>query len=229
MREDIDVASDSYAEYIKNFYEQKEIIAYFDDYYSKLSFLRGMIILDNGCGIGSSSKRLLAANNRVISLEYNPFLLKYACKKGAVKEPIRGDSQNLPIKSNCVNVVIFHDVIEHLHLPGQALKEIHRILKSNGKLYLITPNGLWSSLCYRLFPNTKPDDPTHIHEFNWKELKAELLKSGFRIANASASSLPLVNKISTKLSRKVAQVLKRSAIYIACPAFWVTAEKLERE
>lgn len=226
MEKSHDVSLESYAKYIKNFYTQKEIREYFDDYFSKLNHLRGHVILDNGCGIGSSTKRLLEKGNRVISLEYNPYLLKYAYEKRVVNEPVLGDSQYLPIRSNSVDAVIFHDVIEHLLHPTQALEEICRILKPKGRLYLTTPNGFWSRLYLKVFPDTEPDDPTHIHEFNWGELKGELTRSGFKIVNASASSLPLVNKISTRLSRRLARFFRKTVIYIACPGFWITAEKL---
>jgi SAM-dependent methyltransferase len=52
---------------------------------------------------------------------------------------ICADVENLPLKNSCLDGIYFLDVIEHLKEPS-VLKEIYRILKSDGELLISTPN-----------------------------------------------------------------------------------------
>jgi ubiquinone/menaquinone biosynthesis C-methylase UbiE len=51
------------------------------------------------------------------------------------------DKDKLPYPTNTFDEVIFTCVLEHLRNQGFALKEIHRVIKPNGKLYLLTDNA----------------------------------------------------------------------------------------
>jgi len=42
-------------------------------------------------------------------------------------------------KAECFDTVLMFDILEHLEHPHQALKEVKRILKSGGMLYLTVP------------------------------------------------------------------------------------------
>ena len=46
----------------------------------------------------------------------------------------------IPLPDNSCDIVVFMEVIEHLYNPAMALKEIYRILKPGGQLYLTTNN-----------------------------------------------------------------------------------------
>ena len=45
----------------------------------------------------------------------------------------------LPIQSDYFDVVMLSNVLEHIPVPERLLKEIHRILKTDGKLLMTTP------------------------------------------------------------------------------------------
>lgn len=45
-----------------------------------------------------------------------------------------------PFKNNSVDEIHFYHVLEHLENPLKKLEEIHRILKSGGKLYIRVPH-----------------------------------------------------------------------------------------
>ena len=49
------------------------------------------------------------------------------------------DAHSLPYADESVDVVHSEAVFEHLYNPGQASKEIYRILKKGGKAYICTP------------------------------------------------------------------------------------------
>lgn len=60
----------------------------------------------------------------------NPFLDEAFITNGSV----------LPFEDNSFDLVISDNVLEHLENPGKVFAEISRVLKSNGKLLIKTPN-----------------------------------------------------------------------------------------
>lgn len=50
------------------------------------------------------------------------------------------DCQNLPYKNKLFDVVVFSGIIQYINKPYKALKEIHRVLKSNGTLIITAIN-----------------------------------------------------------------------------------------
>ncbi len=52
---------------------------------------------------------------------------------------VQADAYHLPFRDNAFEVALCTEVLEHLHTPVHALREIHRVLKPGGKLLLTTP------------------------------------------------------------------------------------------
>ena len=50
------------------------------------------------------------------------------------------------LENNFFDVVTMTDVFEHIPQPGRILKEVHRILKQDGILFIKVPNGLFNLL-----------------------------------------------------------------------------------
>lgn len=102
---------------------------------------------------------------------------------------------SIPEKS--FDVVIFAEVIEHLHIsPLRVLLEIKRILKPGGLLLLTTPNVARLSSVLALLAGKNivemfPDDDTeldhitdrmtHIREYTMNELKTLMKRAGYKI------------------------------------------------
>lgn len=53
---------------------------------------------------------------------------------------VKGDMHNLPFKSNGFDCVVINHVLEHSKNPLSVIDEIHRVLKSKGKLIIGVPN-----------------------------------------------------------------------------------------
>jgi len=68
------------------------------------------------------------------------------------------EETELPIETNSVDRVLLIHSLEFAELPKSNLQEIFRILKSNGRLIIITPNrrGLWSRAEWSPFGNGTP-------------------------------------------------------------------------
>lgn len=54
---------------------------------------------------------------------------------------ISGDLRNIPLPDNSVDIVICIQVLEHLPQPWRVIEELHRILKSGGKIFASCPQG----------------------------------------------------------------------------------------
>lgn len=55
---------------------------------------------------------------------------------------IKGDLRNIPLENDSVDAIICIQVLEHVPEPWLVLKELNRILKSNGKIFLSCPQGV---------------------------------------------------------------------------------------
>ena len=120
---------------------------------------------------------------------------------------IQGDAQNLPLRSNSVDVVLMAHTLEHVSDYEAAMGEIKRILKQCGDLILVLPNEtsingynyLNPKEIFRIllkkkrnFNDIKPfaiggnDGPTyhgHLHIFDNIVLAKYLERTGFDIIN----------------------------------------------
>ena len=110
-------------------------------------------LIDLGYGNGSFLKVLEKSNISSTGYDY---------------DKINFESDKLPESSNSIDFVTCNSVIEHLSDVTNLFKEVHRILKPNGKFLLVTPNFYYD---YKNFY----DDPTHVNPFTVNKLD-EVLK-----------------------------------------------------
>ncbi len=80
----------------------------------------------------------------------------------------------LPHNDASVDFVTLNAVIEHIKEPSHILKEIHRVLKKDGFVFIRTPN--WQ-MDYKNFYN----DPTHVKPYSPITMKNTLELAGFKI------------------------------------------------
>ena len=76
-------------------------------------------------GIDNSREMLKIAKNNLKTLKIKNVQLKYGC------------IEKLPVEKNAFNAVFANMVLHHSAKPILAIKEIHRILKKNGKVVII--------------------------------------------------------------------------------------------
>lgn len=99
------------------------------------------------------------------------------------------DSSPYPFKDNSVDEIHMYHVLEHLHEPLKKMEEVHRILKTNGKLYLRVPHfssmGAFSDITHiRPFGYTSFDifEEKDLHHYynsvDFKILKKQIKYSG---------------------------------------------------
>ena len=90
---------------------------------------------------------------------------------------IKGNAQQIPLKSRTFDCIVAGELIEHLDNPDLFLKECHRILRKNGKLIITTPNreSWWNRLVKSYYIKY------HKILFTKNELKKVLKKNGLKV------------------------------------------------
>lgn len=96
------------------------------------------VVLDNGCGIGLYVVRMEAAGGTVVGLEYDHEQAVEARARSA--RILRGAGEQLPFPDDAFDMVLSHEVIEHVRDDREAIREAVRVLRPGGRLILFCPN-----------------------------------------------------------------------------------------
>lgn len=134
-------------------------------------------LLDVGCGSGQSMSwfRCRWPEWDTLGLDVAREGLQ-AARAGGEERVLAGSALDLPLPDDCVDAVITLDVLQHLPLGGgdaQALREIHRVLRPGGVLF-VRANA-------QALPRT-PDDPGYnFHKYTTRELRRKLEGTGFLV------------------------------------------------
>lgn len=133
------------------------------------------LILDVGCGLHTDTTQ---RGNVHVDIERPDMKLNNF---------VLADAHHLPFRTDAFNKVYFMEVIEHVNSPMIVLKEIHRVLKHHGKVYISTPNPLHYRIClYGLRgKNAHDDHADHIHTFLACNIEALFNRIGFHLKLAS--------------------------------------------
>lgn len=141
------------------------------------------LILDLGCGTGGSFS-LLRNFGVVVGLDNSWLALSHARKRD-MKHLTLGDALSLPFVDNSFDLVATLDVLEHLEDDRQALKEIWRVLKPEGKVVFTVPAfmSLWSVHDIAL---------AHKRRYLWNEIHDKVVQSGLKLLHLSYAICPLL-------------------------------------
>ncbi len=95
-------------------------------------------ILENGCGVGMYVEHLAPFGGEIFGLEYD---FERSAEAGQFSPRIlNGAGENLPFPSNSFDLILSHEVIEHVQDDAQAIREMVRTLRPGGRLTLFCPN-----------------------------------------------------------------------------------------
>jgi ubiquinone/menaquinone biosynthesis C-methylase UbiE len=99
---------------------------------------KALKILDIGSGEGGTSA-FFSDSNHVISYDID---LRRLGKQKQVNNLvlINGDAEYLPFRKSGFDLIILQDVIEHINNRNLLVKELMRVLKDSGLIYISTPN-----------------------------------------------------------------------------------------
>jgi SAM-dependent methyltransferase len=95
-------------------------------------------VLENGCGIGMYVEHLSPHAGLVVGLEYDFERARQAhCKSPHI---LRAASENLPVPEGSFDLILSHEVLEHVQDDRAAVIEMVRALRPGGRLALFVPN-----------------------------------------------------------------------------------------
>jgi len=134
-------------------------------------FVKGKVVLDiaSGSGYGSNLLSMYGAK-KIIGVDVSKEAVDYCKNKYPNVDFLEGNVSRIPLEDASVDVVVSFETIEHVSEKDQILfmLEVKRVLKSDGKLIISTPNVKVS---------------TNNNEFHLKELALnefeEILKNSF--------------------------------------------------
>ena len=95
-------------------------------------------ILENGCGVGMYIEHLVPLGGAVYGLEYD---FERATEAGVNSEYILNAAcERLPLPTESFDLILSHEVIEHVQDDHAAVREMVRVLKPGGRIVLFCPN-----------------------------------------------------------------------------------------
>ncbi len=95
-------------------------------------------MLENGCGVGMYVEKLAAHGGTVIGLEYD----RERAAEARTRSPhiVNAAGEFLPLPSETFDLILSHEVIEHVQDDRAAIREMVRVLKTGGRIALFCPN-----------------------------------------------------------------------------------------
>lgn len=145
-------------------------------------FKSGGRVLDVGCGTGHFLKYIRETDRswQVYGVEPNRLLRSVATKNSGVV--IKNGTLNvIPFSDNYFDVITCYDVLEHSTELKKNIRELKRVLKPQGLLFIQAPN--YRSLMARL-TGDRWDwwcIPDHVLHFSYDFLHTYVQKNGFTI------------------------------------------------
>jgi len=95
-------------------------------------------VLEDGCGVGRYVEHLSEAGGAVFGLEYD--FARTIEARTRSQRIVNAAGERLPFPEGAFDLVLSHEVLEHVDDDRQAVGEIARTLKKGGRLVVFVPN-----------------------------------------------------------------------------------------
>lgn len=144
--------------------------------FERFEMNKGDKLLDIGCGRGDFTKGFLDLGLKVAGIDRergDSEMLQ------GIDIRINNDLENnaLPFEDQSFDIVFSKSVIEHIRNPDKFVKEVYRVLKSEGKVITMTPD--WHSQMFIFY-----NDYTHVHPYTCIGLQEMFSINGFKDSKA---------------------------------------------
>jgi len=140
---------------------------------NRYASLADKMILDVGCGLGTYVERFRRFSDRVYGVDLEASRVAEAARR--VPNLAAARAEELPFSQDRFDVVLLHEVIEHVEDDRGVVQEAYRVTKPEGRIVIFAPNRLY---------------PFETHGIYWR--------GGYRFGN-----IPLVNYLPDSLRRSL--------------------------
>jgi len=166
-----------------------------------------MKVLDIGCAYGYLLRLFDDVGCETYGIDVSEYAIEQARRITKARLYVWDVDRGLPMfHDDFFDLVTMLHVIEHLCSPYNVLKEVHRVLRPEGKLVVSTPNlNAIARLLLKLIGREKEwygfRDETHIYLFTPLSLRFLVKRCGFKVLAVEAPLMPLrkapriINKI----------------------------------
>lgn len=170
-------------------------------------------VLDLGCRDGVITKYFIEGND-VTGVDIDSDVLESVQKNLGIKTlHFDVQSDNWPVQPDFFDVVVAGELLEHVYFPEEIVKKINRVLKPGGLFIGSVPNAfaLKNRIKYlfAIKKGTPLEDPMHINQFYWQELK------GILNENFAESKLYPLGKKYFGLTKKIPAFMAHSIAFTA--------------
>jgi 2-polyprenyl-3-methyl-5-hydroxy-6-metoxy-1,4-benzoquinol methylase len=155
-------------------------------------------VLEIACGRGGFSRLLASKGAIVCGADFSETAIAIA-KQKLLRHPeladrvtyIQADAQNLPCDAASFDSVISCETVEHVPDPHAAVREMHRVCKPDGTLYLTTPNYLNFMGLYLIYaavrhPGLKSSQPLDRRHL-FPTVREYVTKAGWKIVRTDGT------------------------------------------
>jgi SAM-dependent methyltransferase len=112
------------------------------DLIRRYSTLEGGRILDVGCGLGTYVRKLRAFSPDVYGVDIDPDKVAQAQKElGHISV---SPAEELPFPADFFDVILLHEVLEHVDDDHKAVREAYRVARVGGRMVIFVPNRLYA-------------------------------------------------------------------------------------
>ena len=155
-------------------------------------------VLEVACGRGGFVREMTQAGAQVIGCDFSASALHVGQRKlqGLAAcygwcALVQGDAQNLGFADDSFDLVISCETIEHLPDPRSALREMYRVTRPGGRLFLTTPNycnfmGLYDLYARFRHPTRKDDQPFDRRQWV-PQIRAYIRRAGWTILHTDGT------------------------------------------
>jgi len=164
---------------IRRWFQKRLELRVFKQHLNKYNIdLNDKVILDIGCGSGYSTELISKefAPSRLFAFDYMPEQVELAKKRGVNSAFFVGDATEIDLDSNTFDAAFVFGVLHHIPGWKKAIREIARILKSDGVLLIEEPRE-----CFINFADFLGFYHPKAARFSWQEFEKELELGGFKI------------------------------------------------
>lgn len=163
--------------------------------------------LDIGCGTGWAVRyvsTLLNHQGKFFGVDISPHMIEIAKEHSRMDPNIYfsiANAEDLSFQDNLFDCILCTNSFHHYLCPAKALKEMHRILKPHGRLYItdFTADGVITRAIDQLF---KKREPEHVHFYGTQEYRRMFTEANLEYIGTHVIMLPVLKvHLGEKLSR----------------------------